>query len=108
MRTTWRPTQLSVVVPQSSDGSWEMAEGDVQPFGFDAQEAITGATAALIRLDTLVPSGTVGAPSINGTVATVVVSDLVRGYVYQLSVTLTAAAAGNRTWTRTLTIPCVA
>lgn len=100
---TWKVTDLSVSPP-----TWEMADGDKQAFAFDAEEAITGATAELIRLDTRQEAGTVEGPEIGGNVATVTVSELTRGVVYELSVTFTAAASGNRRWTRTLVLPCVA
>lgn len=102
MPTSWQATDLSVSPP-----SYQLADTDKVALSINAQEAITTATAELIRLDTLavMPAGnavvTPGASS-----ATVVVSGLARGVTYELAVTFTRADTTK--WTRTLVLECVA
>lgn len=96
---TYEPTGLDVGDP------WPLAEGDVETFAFDAQEAIASATVALVRIDTFAAAGSVSV-DLSGTVVRPTVSGLTNGVVYQLRVRFKTAA--NREWTRTLGIPCVA
>lgn len=102
---------LAVVPPV-----WVAGQRDRETFGFDAKEAIVDATAVVLRIPpwqvvggpTRVgdpASGVVEAVQLGGTVASVTVSGLERGYDYELSVTFEAAT--GRRWTRVLTLRCV-
>lgn len=101
--STWTADGLSVQADP-----YPMAAPDVRVFGFDAKEAITGATATLTRWPLNTPAGTVttGALPLAGTVASATVSGLTYGGTYRLTVTFTKAS-GER-WSHTLLIECVA
>ncbi len=109
--TTWRATKLSVSPP-----SIQVADNDREALAFDAGEAVTLASAILRDLTagtevgpiTSAQAATV-APlevvTLAGNIATVTVSGLTRGSIYEVGVTFTSAA-GLR-WTRTLIVECV-
>ena len=87
---------------------YPIARADRVALAFDAQEAVTSASATVRRRgrETDV-AGVVEAVNLVGTVATVTVvgTPLERGGTYELAVTFTDAA--NRRWTRTLDLVCV-
>lgn len=109
--TATRQTRLSVTFPvgdTESDYVFEVADTDVTTFAFDAEQAITGASAILMRLDR--PDEDVSAAIVNEAVATpefsVTLANLTRGLKYELSLVFVNSA--GRLWTRTLTLHVVA
>lgn len=110
--TATRQTTLSVVF-DTGDGTesyvYEVADTDVTTFAFDAGEAITEDTHAVLqRLDRM--DDDVSDLIVNETVETplfrVTLSGLTRGATYELSLVMVNGA--GRHWTRTLTVACVA
>ncbi len=98
MPTTWTITDLSVSPP-----SYTMAATDTVALTFDADEAIIGATASLIRLDTLATViGAISSVVAGADNAVVTVGGLIAGVTYQLSVQFTRA--NSTVWTRVLII----
>ncbi|MDQ3223975.1 MAG: hypothetical protein M3Q75_10975, partial [Gemmatimonadota bacterium] len=80
-----------------------MAATDTVALTFDAEEAITGATASIVRLDTLATvTGVIYSVAVGADTAVVTVGGLTAGITYQLSVIFTRA--NSTTWTRVLII----
>ena len=102
MPTAWIATDLSVDPP-----SRQMADTDVETFAFDAGQAITADTAAVLtRLNTgEAVNDLIANTDVEGEVASVTVAGLTRGVTYELAVTLVNAA--GRRWTKTLVLECV-
>ncbi len=98
MPTTWTVTDQSVSPP-----SYTMAATDTVALTFSADEAITGATASIIRLDTLATvTGVISSVVVGANNAVVTVGGLTADVTYQLSVQFTRA--NGTTWTRILII----
>ena len=83
----------------------EMGSADTEAFAFAAGEAVTDATAELVDYRTRLSAGTLGAVSLASNTATVTVSGLTFGNVYDLVVTFTRADGVS--WSRSLVIKCV-
>lgn len=99
---SWQRTNLSVNPP-----SREIANTDREVLRFEAGEAITGASAHVVRLDTLaVVDGVVEAVDVDATGASVTVSGLTRGVTYEMSIVFTRSNLTR--WTRTLVLRCIA
>jgi hypothetical protein len=99
-------TDLSVGPPYIVD----VGEGERITWAFNAEQAVTGVTANLdrINLDQTIDdvSTKIEATTLTGQTANVTVHNFVRGESYVLSVYFTNAA--GFTWPRTLMIRCVA
>jgi len=110
LHRNWRPTDLSVRVCEQygdiRDWRVQTSEGTVLDVSLDAGEAIDSATCELREMD----QDTIIQASVDlvveGTIATITVEDLVRGYAY-LAVVRFVATVGNP-FERTLVIECVA
>jgi UDP-N-acetylglucosamine enolpyruvyl transferase len=86
---------------------FEMADTDRVVFTFDAREAISSVTAALVIMPAATSAtGTTVTTTATAEGATVLVAGLTRGVSYELDVTFTRADGTK--WTRTLGIDCVA
>ena len=119
-RLRWKTTDLTVTdAAGNAVASRQMADTDVEPFTFDAQQAVSAVSALLRNLRSGTEdgpvavggaaAGAIAAVALAGTIATVTLSGpagLTRDEVYELSVVWTTA--GGRSWTNTLVIECVA
>ncbi len=102
MPTSWQRTDLSV-----NPTSCQMADTDRTALSFAAGEPISGATAELVRIDTMaVVTGSIDGVAISANNVIIVVQNLTRDVSYELSIDSDHLDLSR--WTKILMIDCVA